>query len=85
MGTEILFYVVGFLWLLLLLRFLRKPIRFIFRLCLNTFFGGVLLLLLNSFGTAAGLHLAVNPATALVTGILGLPGIAAMLFIKLWL
>jgi len=83
-GIEILFYGIGFLWLLLLLRFLQKPIRLILRLFFSTMLGGMLLLLLNTLAIAP-LQLAVNPATALITGILGLPGVAAMLFIKLWL
>lgn len=85
MGMEILFYAVGFGWLLLLLRFFRKPLRFILRIVLNSIFGGLALMLLNTFGGAWGLSLAVNPITALLAGILGLPGIAALLFIKLWL
>ncbi len=85
MGMEILFYAIGFGWLLLLLRFFRKPLRLIFRLVLSSILGGIMLMLLNTFGGAWGISLAVNPVTALVAGVLGLPGIAALLFIKLWL
>jgi len=85
LSVEVLIYMAGFLLLLLLLRLLRKPFRFILRILISTLLGGTGLLLLNTFGGALGISLAVNPVTALIAGVLGLPGIAALLFIKLWL
>ncbi len=85
LGVEVLVYMAGFLLLLLLLRLLSKPLRFILRICISTLLGGAGLLLLNTFGGALGVSLAINPVTALIAGALGLPGIAALLFIKLWL
>jgi len=85
LSVEVLIYMAGFLLLLLLLRLLRKPFRFILRILISTLLGGTGLLLLNPFGGALGISLAVNPVTALIAGVLGLPGIAALLFIKLWL
>ncbi len=83
MGTEAetLIYMASFLLLLLLLRVLRKPLRLIFRLALSSILGGGALLLLNSLGLSLGL----NPITALVAGILGLPGIGVLAFFKFFL
>ncbi len=85
MGMEVLLYIAGFGILLLFLRLFAKPLRFVLRVGVNTVLGGILLMLLNSFGSTFGLQLAVNPFTALVAGMLGLPGIFALLLSKLWL
>ncbi|MBQ7037199.1 MAG: pro-sigmaK processing inhibitor BofA family protein [Clostridia bacterium] len=84
-NQEILLYLGGALGVWLALRFFRKPLWLIFRILLSSLFGGILLMLLNTFGTSVGVCLAVNPVTALLSGILGVPGVLAMLFIKLWL
>ncbi len=84
-GMDVLFYMVGFGVLLLFLRFFHKPLRIVLRLVISTLTGGLLLMLLNSLGGTVGISVAVNPVTALIAGALGLPGIAALLFIKLWL
>ncbi len=83
MGTEAetLIYMASFLLLLLLLRVLRKPLRLIFRLALSSLLGGGTLLLLNSLGLSLGL----NPITALVAGILGIPGVGVLAFFKYFL
>lgn len=85
MGMEILLYVAGFAGLLLVLRFLGKSLRFLLRVGISTLLGGALLTVLNTFGTAWHIGIAVNPLTAFLAGILGLPGVAALLFIQLWL
>ncbi len=84
-GTEVLIYMVGFAFLMLLLKVFRKPFRFVLRLLISSALGGLMLMVLNTFGGTWGISLAVNPVTALIAGLLGLPGVAALLFIKLWL
>jgi len=84
-GTEILIYIAGFTGLLFLLRFFGKSLRFILRVGVSTLLGGVLLTVLNTFGAAWGIGIAVNPFTAFLAGVLGLPGVATLVFIRLWL
>ncbi|WP_028543353.1 pro-sigmaK processing inhibitor BofA family protein [Paenibacillus taiwanensis] len=43
----------------------------------------VLLYLLNSTGWIAGLHVPTNPITLLTVGLLGVPGLAAIVFLKM--
>ena len=83
--TQWLWLAIGVLILLLLIRALKKPLRFLLRLCIRTALGGATLLLLNTLGAGAGLSLALNPVTAFLCGMLGAPGLGAMLFIKLWI
>ena len=57
----------------------KKPIEIIIKLLINSLVGFVVLILLNtllaSFGMAG---IPVNIITSLITGIFGLPGIAAL-------
>ena len=80
---ETLIYMVGFLFLLLVLRIFRGPLRLVLRLVASSLLGGAGLILLNTFGESVGLGIAVNPFTALVAGLLGLPGIAVLLVLQL--
>lgn len=84
-NKEFLLYLLGAVGIWVLLRFFGKPIRFLLRMVISSVFGGILLLLLNTFGASCGIYLAVNPVTAFLGGVLGVPGVLAMLFIKLWL
>lgn len=84
-SNEVLLYLLGASAVWLALRFFRKPFWFILRILLSSVFGGLLLMLLNTFGADFGIYLAVNPVTAFLSGALGIPGVLALLFIKLWL
>jgi len=63
-----LLYLIG--WLLLV------PMRFLWRLLAGSLLGGLALWLVNHFGALVGFAVPLNPFTALITGALGLPGLA---------
>lgn len=48
--------------------------KIITKLIINSFLGAVLLYVINIVGTVCGLHIGINVVTALVVGILGIPG-----------
>ena len=50
------------------------PIKIITKLIINSFLGAVLLYVINIVGTVCELHIGINVVTALVVGILGIPG-----------
>ncbi|ABR50840.1 sigmaK-factor processing regulatory BofA [Alkaliphilus metalliredigens QYMF] len=70
----ILLYVVG--WILLI------PIKWLVKLIWNGIIGGIMLLMLNFIGGFWGIYLAINPVTALITGLLGVPGVILLLILK---
>lgn len=70
--------------LYLLLRIITAPIRLGWKLLLNTFCGYAILLLLNVLSGVTGIVFAINAATAVIVGFLGLPGIALLLVLR-WL
>ena len=55
-----------------------KSVRSVFILMLQTVFGWAVLCLFNSLGIA-GMILSVNPVSAAVAGVLGLPGFLLLL------
>ncbi len=73
------------LGVILLLRILAKPFRFIFKLLLNTALGFVLLWIINFFGGEIGLTLSLSLVNALVVGFLGIPGVLLLLAIHFFL
>ena len=79
----IIAYVAGVLVLYVLGKMLMIPLRSIFNLIVNAVIGGGVLLVINFIGSFWGFGVGVNPITALVVGLLGVPG--ALLVIALGL
>lgn len=65
-----------------LLRLLVMPIRWFWKLILNSSCGFVCLWLLNSISTFTGLYFPINYVTAITAGFLGLPGIALLAILQ---
>ncbi len=81
--TSIAIYILGLVGVLIVARLLAKPFKMLMRLFLNTVIGGVLLIVLNTFSHVWGLQIGVNPFTAAIVGILGLPGLVLLILLKL--
>lgn len=61
-----------------LVRMLLLPMKLLFKLLLHSLFGFLCLWLLNSLSVFTGIAFPINALTALVAGILGLPGIGLL-------
>ncbi len=68
----------------LCLKLLTAPIRLIWKLLLNFFFGVLFLILLNLIGCAFGFHIGISAFSAAVVGFLGIPGTFLLLTLQ-WL
>lgn len=75
-------YIIGFVILCILIRIFYAPLRIAGKLCLNTILGGVILFLINLTSSVSGVVIGVNVFTALITGVLGVPGVATMLMMQ---
>lgn len=73
----VLLYIIG--WLLLI------PSRFVWRLIAGGLLGGLALWLVNLFGGLFDFSVAINPFTALTVGFLGVPGVALVVLLQLFL
>lgn len=61
---------------------LRKPIKIVFKLILNTVIGFIALFAINFLGSFIGVTVAVNWINAVLVGVLGIPGVALILLIR---
>ena len=69
-----LLYIIGMLLVI--------PIKIIFKLIGNGIIGGILLLIFNLIGGIFGLAVVINPLTAIIAGVLGIPGVILLLIIQ---
>lgn len=77
----IIFGVIGVIILFLLLKIFKWPLKIL----LNGIFGVVLLYIVNLIGANFGITIGINPITALIAGILGIPGVAALVIFQLFM
>lgn len=68
------------LWLFF--RIIRLPLKLLAKAALHAAVGFVALFVLNFIGSTVGVVLELNLFNALVTGILGVPGVLLLLIIK---
>ena len=66
----------------LLLKLLKKPIKWVFKLLLHALFGYICLFLFNCVGAWFGLSIEITWLSAIVTGVLGIPGVILLLVLK---
>ncbi|MGM0878819.1 MAG: pro-sigmaK processing inhibitor BofA family protein [Bacillota bacterium] len=59
-----------------------RPLRWIGQIFIKIVVGALLLFFVNAFGTSLNLHIPINFITSSVSGILGIPGLAALIIIK---
>lgn len=67
---------------IIIAKILSWPFKIIFKLLINIFLGGLLLLIVNIFGAGFGLHIPFNTITALTSGVLGIPGVILLIILQ---
>lgn len=73
--TELIIsFAIGLALISLLGYLLLVPRRFLWRIAAGSVLGGITLFIINLFSGITGIVAAINPFTALLTGLLGLPG-----------
>jgi len=68
-----------------LLRIIALPIRWFWKLSINSACGFLCLWLLNSVAAFTGIHFPVNAVTVIIAGFLGLPGIGTLALVQFFL
>lgn len=74
--------IIAVLLLILMMRLITAPIRFFWKLLLNTACGFASIVLLNLLAGFTGIAFALNWVTAAVVAVLGLPGVGALLIVR---
>ena len=80
--THALLIAGGIFLLWLLIALLKKPIKLLLKLAINTGIGYIALFLLNKFGAIIGISLGLNWVNALIIGVFGYPGLILLLLLK---
>ncbi|NLJ55612.1 MAG: pro-sigmaK processing inhibitor BofA [Firmicutes bacterium] len=78
----VLAFFFGVLVLYILARVLYFPLRLFLRFLINALAGGLLLALFNVFGTFWGVQIGLNAVTAVVVGVMGVPGVILLLILQ---
>lgn len=73
---------LGLLLLYLIGRVMLIPLKLVFKLLINAIIGGIVLWVINYFGSYVSIHIPLNPITALTVGFLGVPGIVVLFVIQ---
>ena len=72
-------YAVGILLILLFGRILVVPLQIVLKLVYNGLIGGLVLWLVNLIGSPMGFTLPITIWTALIVGLLGIPGVLLLI------
>ena len=80
-----LFFLIPSILLCILFRILLLPLRWGWKLLINTLCGYGCLLLLNTLGPFTHIYFPVNTVTVLIAGFLGLPGVSVLVLAQLLL
>ena len=77
-------YLLGILIVFVVSGVCLKPFRYIARFLFNSLGGILLAMAINAMCAHWGIHIGINPFTALVIGILGIPGVIAVLIAQIF-
>ena len=80
---EYLVFIGAVIAVFIILKILAWPIKKIFKMVINIIVGGLLLVIVNYIGANFGFVIPINWITALVVGILGVPGLLALAVLTL--
>lgn len=84
--THSIFIYIGIMVLLLVVFLLfMKPLKWLFRLAVNTVLGGAVIVIINSVGGFGGAMLMLNVVSACIIGLFGFPGLVAVSIAQLFL
>ena len=81
-GSSVFAYAIGLILVFILCRIFVKPIKWAFKLLINTAIGGLILAIVNFVGGFAGITVVISPFSALLTGLLGVPGVLLVILLQ---
>lgn len=82
-NNTIIIYVACICFLFLFGRIFILPIKSVLKLVLNSILGGLIIYLINLIGGLFSFHIGLNYITAILVGILGVPGAVLLVILKI--
>ena len=80
--SSIIAFAAGLLILWLICKLLSFPLKVLWKLIINAILGAVILFLFNLVGGFLNLSIQINALNALITGVLGIPGVILLLILQ---
>ncbi len=84
-GNSIFAYALGLVLVFVICRIFIKPISWVLKLIFNGILGGLILTAVNFVGGFAGITIVISPLSALLTGLLGVPGVLLVALLQYFL
>ena len=81
-GSAAIAYALGLVIIFILCRIFAKPLRWVMKIILNGIIGGLILAAVNFVGGFAGVSVIINPFSALLAGLLGVPGVILVVLLQ---
>lgn len=81
----LLIYVACIIGIIIIGKIFIVPIKIIVKLIVNSLLGAVLLYVINLIGAMWSFHIGINVITALVVGILGIPGAILLMMMQIFI
>ncbi len=75
-------YILGIVLIFIAIKLFTAPLRLLLKIVVNGAMGLAGLIVINLVGAGFGFSVAINLVTVLIAGVLGLPGIALLLFLR---
>lgn len=81
----IAYFIGGIILLFIFIRLLSWPLKILWKLVINAILGAILLIIVNIIGGYFSFNIGINPWTALIAGLFGIPGVVFLIIFKLFL
>ncbi len=81
-NSMLLAYEAGLVLLYFLIRVLWIPAKLLLSVAYHILLGGLAIIVFNFIATYFGAHIPMNLVTALITGYLGIPGLALLVIVQ---
>ena len=79
---EYVIFAISIIAVVIVAKLLSWPLKKILKLLVNTAVGLLLVLVINTFGVGIGIHIPFNIITAIVVGVLGIPGAIGLVILN---
>ncbi len=79
---NIVYFIIAVLAIFVIGKIFAWPFKILINLIINGIMGGILLYLINLFGSSFGLIIPINAITALIAGFLGIPGVLFLVIVN---
>ena len=84
-GNSVIVYLACIIFLFLIGKFFIIPLKSIAKIIGNSILGGILIFIVNIIGNFFNFHIGLNMGTAIITGILGVPGAILLILLKIFM